>query len=52
MRNEYRILVGMLKERDRSEDLGVDGRIKLKWMLAITWCKGVNWVHLLQDRDR
>jgi hypothetical protein len=32
MRNAYKILVGNLRGRDQSEDLGVDGRIILKWI--------------------
>jgi hypothetical protein len=32
-RNAYRVLVGNLKERDHVENLSVDGRIILKWML-------------------
>jgi hypothetical protein len=32
-RNAYRILDGNLKERDHSEDLGVDGRTILEWIL-------------------
>jgi hypothetical protein len=32
MRNGYKILVGKLKGRDHSEDLGVDGRIILEWI--------------------
>jgi hypothetical protein len=31
--NAYKILVGYLKGRDHSEDLGVDGRIILQWIL-------------------
>jgi len=30
-RAAYRVLVGDLRERDHLEDLGVDGRIILKW---------------------
>jgi hypothetical protein len=37
-----------LKRRDHSEDLGVDGKMILKWNLG---CEGVNWVHLDQDRE-
>ena len=31
-RGAYRILVGDLREGDHLEDLGVDGRIILKWI--------------------
>jgi hypothetical protein len=30
-RDEYRILVGNLRERDHLEDPGIDGRIILRW---------------------
>jgi len=33
MRNTYKILVGNLEKRDHFGDLGVDGRILLKWVL-------------------
>jgi hypothetical protein len=33
MRNAYKILVGNLKRRDRWEDLGIDGKIILEWIL-------------------
>jgi hypothetical protein len=39
-RNAYKYLVGYLKERNHLEDLGVDGRMTLKWTLALsllTW---------------
>jgi hypothetical protein len=32
-RNPYNILVGNLKGREHSEDLGIDGRIILEWIL-------------------
>jgi len=33
MRNAYRILVGNLMGRDHLEDLGIYGRIIIKWIL-------------------
>jgi len=32
-RNAYKYLVGNFKERNHLEDLGVDGRMTLKWTL-------------------
>jgi hypothetical protein len=34
MRNAYNILDGSLKGRDHSENLGVDGKITLEWILG------------------
>jgi hypothetical protein len=33
MRNEHKIFVGTMKEKDRLRDLGVDGEVILKWIL-------------------
>jgi hypothetical protein len=33
----------ILKRRDHSEDLHVDGKVILEW-------EGVDWMHLAQDR--
>jgi hypothetical protein len=33
------------------EDLGVDGRIILKWIFD-SWMGGIDWIDLAQDRDR
>jgi hypothetical protein len=38
-----------LKGRDHLEDLGIDGKIILEW---ITGWEGVDWMHLVQDRDQ
>jgi hypothetical protein len=38
-----------LNERDHSEHLGVDGKIILERILG---CEGVNWVHMVHDRDQ
>jgi hypothetical protein len=38
------------KERDHSEDRGINGRMGSKWIL---WrLVGGDWIHLAQDRDR
>jgi hypothetical protein len=42
---------GNLRERDHFEDLIVDGRIRLKWILK-TWDGVIYWVAVAQDRDR
>jgi hypothetical protein len=34
MRNAYKILVIQLKGKDHSEDLGIYGKIMLKWILG------------------
>jgi hypothetical protein len=40
-----------LKGTDHLKDLGIDGRILLKWILGGIWLEGVDWIHLAQDRD-
>jgi hypothetical protein len=48
MRNAYQILVEKLEEkRDRMEDIGVNGKRILKWIL-MAW--GGNKSQLVQDR--
>jgi len=39
---------GSLNERDHLEDLGVDGRIILKWILNMMG--GAYWINLVQVR--
>jgi hypothetical protein len=38
-------------EGDHLEDLGVNGRIILIWMLE-KWDGGIDWIDLVQGRDR
>jgi hypothetical protein len=40
-----------LREGDHLEDLGVDGRIILKWILE-KLDVNMDWIDLAQDRDR
>jgi hypothetical protein len=41
-----------VKGRDHSKDLDVDGRIILEWILGKMGWEGVNWIHLVQERDQ
>jgi len=38
------------KERDHSEDRGIDGRMGSEWILG-RLAGGVEWIQLAQDRD-
>jgi hypothetical protein len=52
MRNVYNIFIGKPKGRGHLVDLGVYGRIILKWILGKSGGgKYVDWTHLAQDRD-
>jgi hypothetical protein len=42
----------ILKERDYSEDVGVDWKIILEWILREIEWGGMDWMHLAQDRDQ
>jgi hypothetical protein len=42
---------GYRKPKDHLEDIGIDGKIILEWILEKVW-KGVDWMHLNQDRDQ
>jgi hypothetical protein len=51
MRNSHKILVGKPEERDLSENLDVDGWVINSTMdLREIGRKGVDWIHLAQDR--
>ena len=41
-RNAYIVLVGNVFERDHLEDLGVDDRIILKWILKMLGGRGLD----------
>jgi hypothetical protein len=40
-----------LQEEEKLEDLGVQGKIILKYSFA-KWGGGMDWIDLAQDRDR
>jgi hypothetical protein len=40
-----------LTGRDHAEDLGVDGKIILEWIL-VKWWESADCMHLPQDRDQ
>ena len=42
---------GNHSERKHLEDLGVDGRIILKWIFK-KWDSSLYWIELAHDRDR
>jgi hypothetical protein len=48
----YRVMVGNLRERDHLEDLGVDGRVILRWIFR-KWNVGVwirsSWLRIETD---
>jgi hypothetical protein len=52
VRNSTKFWLGSPKGRDYSEDLGVDGRIVLKWISGILGFGCVDWIHMAQHRDR
>jgi hypothetical protein len=41
-----------MKERDHLEDRGVDGRMGILMDIRETGWRGVEWIHLAQDRGR
>jgi len=43
--------LGGLRERGHLEDLKIDGRLILKWIIK-NWDGGMDWIDLAQDRDR
>ena len=42
---------GNLRERDRMEDPGVDGRITIKWIF-MKWDGDMGWIDVAQNRDK
>jgi hypothetical protein len=50
-RGAYRVWWGDFSETEHLEDLGVDGRIILKWIFR-KWNESVDWIDLVQNSDR
>jgi hypothetical protein len=47
------VLVEIPKERDHSEDRGVDGMMGSEWILLLgRLARGVEWIQLAHDWDR
>jgi len=42
---------GGVRERGHLEDLGIHGRLILKWIIK-NWDRGMDWIDLAQDRNR
>ena len=47
-----RVLWRNLRERDHLGDEGIDGRIILRWIFRNWDVGGIDWIELVQDRDR
>jgi hypothetical protein len=43
---------GNLRERDHLEDPAADGRIILRWIFRQVGCEGIDWIDVVEDRDR
>jgi hypothetical protein len=37
---------------DDLDDPGIDGKIRLKWIFQGVGCRGMDRIHVVQDRDR
>jgi hypothetical protein len=50
MGNAYKCFVGKSEDRCRLRDLGIGGRIILKWIFKEIGRENVAWIQLAQDR--
>jgi hypothetical protein len=48
----YRVLLGNLREAEHLGDIGVDGRIILRWIFRERDVGGMIWIELAKDKDR
>jgi hypothetical protein len=49
---KYKILVGKHRGRHCSEDLDVDGKVMLEYILGKLCVVGADWIHLAKDKDQ
>jgi hypothetical protein len=42
---------GSMRERSQLQDIGVNGRIILKWVFK-KWDRVMDWIYLSQNRDK
>jgi hypothetical protein len=49
MRNTYKIIVGKSERKNHLDDLSIDGKVILKWIMGEIWREVVDWIRLVRD---